>query len=194
MQKTRSTKGFSIIAVLIALAVFGLIVIFGALVFGKRKPANTSANTSEKKVETKYLAIDQWKVKVPINEVPTLSYDITSQNDDSVITLRTDELDALSTNCVTNRPDVARGLANQKVPNDVGNPNFGNTYKTDYDSLVAQLKAVPGANLVAAKVGDYYYVTPDYRSPSCFTDAEEIKKENEELSKIAKAMNAMEAN
>jgi hypothetical protein len=108
----------------------------------------------------------------------------------NIASFRSLELDELSGECASNSVDVARGLANEYVPNEGGVENENTTFAAIYNSLIKDQESTTTYTIVA-KVGDYYYLTPGYRGALCAESTADQTKEGDAMNAIYVAVKAM---
>jgi hypothetical protein len=145
--------------------------------------------TDSKKTEGQSLTVKEWGVKIPVDDsVKGLSYTIKGTTG----SFRTTELNTLSGNCTTNSVNVARGKAQEKLPNEQGTQT-GDTFEKAYAAQQQFLNDnQTTARDIAVKIGEYYYVPPGYSGASCAAaDKTSQDKEAAALVNIAKAVNKM---
>lgn len=172
-------KGFSVVEILIVIVTVGLLVAVGWVAYDRQKSktddSQTNTQTTEQSQETpreqksttnndaqKYMTIKEWGVKLPVDSsVGGLSYTITGK----YASIRSDELDKLSGSCESNSVNVARGMANEVVPNETGNDE-GATFLETYNSITVDNNNLTARD-IKAKSGNYYFVVPGFAGASC---------------------------
>jgi cytoskeletal protein RodZ len=153
--------------------------------YSKPTPKPTLTQTQSQQ----YFTVKEWAVKVPIDSSVTgLSYTTTNSG---VMAFRDTQLDSVSSSCTANSINVARGKANDQVPNELGNSD-GETFLTAYNSTVASKNQ--NARGIAVNINDYYYVPPGYAGASCADSSPTAQSEESTASlNIVKAINKMVA-
>ncbi len=172
-------KGFSVVEILIVIVIVGLLGTVGWLVYdrqqSKTSDSQTTTQPTEQKQETSqeetpptdndtqsYMEIREWGVKLPLDSsLGGLSYAITGK----YASIRSHELDKLSGSCTTNSVNVARGTANEVVPNSMGSDE-GSTFLEVYNDTVVDTDALTTRS-IKAKSGEYYFVAPGFAGASC---------------------------
>ena len=131
------------------------------------------------KDSTEYLTIEEWGVKVPIENVDNLSYEI----EDNIAHFRSTKLNSVSGDCKSNSLDVARGKAADTYPATIEESTFAEAY-TDL-----QKEEQGESRNYSTKIGDYYYLVPGYSGAACGNS----EAETEALLEIANALESLEA-
>ncbi|MGZ6005052.1 MAG: prepilin-type N-terminal cleavage/methylation domain-containing protein [Candidatus Saccharimonadales bacterium] len=168
-------KGFGAIEVLLILVLFSVIIFIGLCIRRNNSTVNykstvTSVVEPGTNIVTEAYNIPDWKVKIPNKYVPvSLSYTLPKSYKDegSTISFRSSALDSAGKiGCSTNSVIIARGAANQLVPNDFTESTF--TYKKQYEEnkLGISNGKLP-KDYPTLKIGDYYFVIPQIDNPSC---------------------------
>lgn len=206
----KNNRGFTFLEVLVVVIIVGLLGAVGWLVYDRQKTKTTDSQTNTQatsqkqetaKVETTttssgtqtYVSITQWGVKLPVDSsVSGLSYSITGK----YASIRSAELDKLSGTCISNSVHVARGTANEIVPNEMGDTE-GSTFLEAYSGTTVDNSNL-NARAIKAKSGDYYFVVPGFAGASCvdipYTQAEGKAKQEAETAavlNIVKAINKL---
>lgn len=204
---TKKQRGFTIVEVLIVIVIVGLLGAVGWLVYdrqksddnssqrtttqdtsGQKPTANTDQDKKDEVSEGSYLTVEQWGIKIPVTSATSgLTYSIK----DKIAYFRTAGLNNVSADgCTSNSVAVARGKANEIVPNSLGS-NDGDTFMQAYDTVSIDPSAMTARSL-KAKAGDYYYVVPGFSAASC-ADETNADKETAHMIEIVKAINQLSA-
>jgi type II secretory pathway pseudopilin PulG len=195
-----STKGFSIGVVLAVVVVVGLIIVLGWAAYTSQKnradskeaSAQVAQQTQEQVADRekattsndtkKYMAIKEWGVKLPLDSnLGSLSYAIKGR----YASIRSEELNKISGSCESNSVNVARGMASEIVPNEMGSSE-GDTFLQAYNST----NVADGLTTrsIKAKSGEYYFVAPAFSEASCVSASSETAEGKAKLEAETKAM------
>lgn len=198
----KTNKGFTVIEGLLILVILGILGSTGWYVwdsqhkttdaFNNADAANSSVAKYSKATvaqtqSKQYLTVNEWGVKVPIdNSTEGLSYKI---GNDGVASFSDSKLKGISGSCTSNLETVARGTANDSVPNELGT-NQGETFSADYQANLKNKNQ--NTRGVAVYIGVYYYVPPSYPAASCAAvNQTSQSEETDDLLNIVKAVNGM---
>lgn len=165
-MKRNQNRLWVVVAVLILIIVV-LAGVLGWYVLNSGKDSNqanrmTTTATKSPNGQPGYLFIDEWDVKIPVDdEVGPMYYTM----DKNIAFIRSEKLDATGEkDCTTNTIYVTRGYASDKVPQEDSNPikTFQEVYDgTSLDELTLNIRSIK------VKIGDYYYVAPRFSGSSC---------------------------
>lgn len=198
MKLNHNQSGMGVVEMLLILVVVGILGFTGWFVWQSQQKTNDtfmSANNSQAATFSKdnanrttnqeqnaqYLVVKEWNVKVPVSDINGLSYAVKDKN---TVLFSSAYMKSLCAEPGSNAVIVQRGQDADSVDAEVG---AGRTF--------AKL-ATESPDQVYAKVGNYYYVQPDYRGASCSaTQGQESNKETADIVAIRAAVQKMiEAN
>lgn len=131
------------------------------------------------KDSTEYVTIEEWGVKVPVEKVDNLSYEI----EGNIAHFRSTKLNSISGDCKSNSLDVARGKAADTYPATIEESTFAEAYND------LQMEEQGESRNYSTKIGDYYYLAPGYSGAACGNS----EAETEALLEIANALENLEA-
>lgn len=213
MKEHKMQDGFSVVAVLIILAVIGLIVALGWSFY--RQTQNVTNTTTESPRaegeaqidEQKYLVIQEFGVKIPLNDkISDLTYEVSGKGlnlhdkNQAVVKLYTARYKDARANCSENSLPISlnRGLSadvpimgDGPGPDDIEENTYGYLHKNNLikpDGMRTRVGIV--------KVGDYYYTDLVYPGGACenYNDPVAQKaRDDEPVDAIAEAIKAMKS-